>query len=705
MDKIFKYLWLTFFLPGVAIAASPQYLGLDKVFVRPVNTKTIHQFAVNLTSNTTPVSRKQINKTLLESGYLVYSNKVKINNKLYYRLVLGNFPDQATATKKLKTFKESYPGAWINKRSNQEATDLRKEFSRAGIRVKKPTAKKAIPPRIAMPKQSKMGKKSKKTFPLNNKTLSEKLMEDARNNLIDENYPRVLAITGKLAEIGNQEQKEFALELSGIVRERQGKFAQAVASYQAFLQKYPNSKRVPRIKSRIEGLKTMFNEPRAPIEEPQGLASQWDIYGSLTQTYQNVSLDIDTLDSRDIGDQLVSDLFIIGRKKSNTDFIEYKFDGGMVNDFLDKEDDGYISLAQMHYANNVDEYSLTIGRQKRTAKGIYDRFDGLVYNNSRMQIDWSIYMGAPVIKTADDFDSGRKFIGTSITTKISSSLTMDFYLVTQDIESLTDRQSIGSELQYRSDKGFLFGIVDYDLFYEDLNNLTIISNYRHDETWSFNTTLDYRNNPLISSYNAIQGQGVETFSDLITEKNLSEDQIYQLARDRTSKAASVYFTANQLIDNHHQLYYGLSLSNIDATEASSATATTGPIEARPEFNSTDFTIDYTINNFLGINDFSTVGFKILDNSNYQALSLRSRSRMPGGINKLYFTPRFDMDFRSGKDTKTDQTILRPSLKVTYRPNKRVNFESSLGMELSNEDIPDSNDQTITSFLLGYSYHF
>lgn len=705
MDKIYKYLWPILFLPGLVYAESTEYLGLDKVFSQPVKITTIHRFGINLTSHAQPISGSYIKKDLLKSGQLIYSHKVKINGKVYYRLVLGNYPDQATTKKKMNSLKKLYPGAWINRRSVTETTALRNKLSGISLRVKKKTLRKTDTKWTPVLKPKKISKKPQKTIPLNNKELSEKLMEDARNNLIDENYARVLAITGKLAEIGNQEQKEFAQELSGIVRERQKKFAQAIARYNEFLQKYPESKRTPRIKSRLEGLKTMFNEPRLPIEGPQGHPSNWDIYGSFTQSYQNVSLDIDSLDSQDIGDQLVSDLLIIGRKKNNTDFIEYKFDGGIINDFIDKEDDSYISLAQMHYANNVAEYSLTVGRQKRTAKGVYDRFDGLVFNNSSMRLNWSVYMGAPVIKTADEFDSDRKFFGTSFNTKVSQNLEMDFYLVTQDIESLTDRQSIGMELQYRTEQGFLFSILDYDLFYEDLNNLTVISNYRHDETWTFNTTLDYHNNPLLSTYNAIQGQGIETFSELLTIKGLSEDQIYQLAQDRTSKAANIYFTANQLIDNSHQIYYGLSLTNIDASEASAATATTGPIEARPEFYSTEFTIDYTVNNYFDINDFTTAGVKLVDNSNYQVLSLRSRSRIPGWTKKLYFTPRLNLDFRSNKDTKTEQTILRPSLKVTYRPNKRVNFESSLGLELSDENIPDSNDQTITSFLLGYSYQF
>ena len=59
-------------------------------------------------------------------------------------------------------------------------------------------------------------------------------MIQLRQLFLDGKYARALATADKIAEVGNQEQREIALEISGLVRERQNKLAQAAAIYSEF---------------------------------------------------------------------------------------------------------------------------------------------------------------------------------------------------------------------------------------------------------------------------------------------------------------------------------------------------------------------------------------------------------------------------------------------------------------------------------------
>ncbi len=143
---------------------------------------------------------------------------------------------------------------------------------------------------------------------------------------------------------------------------------------------------------------------------------------------------------------------------------------------------------------------------------------------------------------------------------------MDVYILHQEIFDLTDRQAIGTEFQVLGDQGFIYGIVDYDIFFGNLNNVTAISNYRYNDQWTFNLTYDYRNSPLLTTSNAIQGQGVESIDEL--QELFSDKEIYQLAEDRTSKSQNVFAGASYQLDIDRQLYFSLSFTGIESTKAS-----------------------------------------------------------------------------------------------------------------------------------------
>ncbi len=697
-------LYLLVLLPGLLFAAKSEYLGVDSIYSKPAQIATINPYSINLSSSGSKIQKKDLKGMASDNNELVYLNKIKVNNKTYFRLVMGNYTTQKDANAQLKNIKSDYPSAWINFRTKAEISALSSRLLKSKARVESAAVAKVPTPVVQTVTPS-----LKRLPASKNVKLAEKLLQDAKQKFLDENYTRVLAIAGKVEEIGNLEQRQQALEYSGIARERQQKIPQAIAIYSEFLALYPNSEQAPKIANRLEGLKTMRAEPKERLakDKTKNKADDWYLSGSLSQYYRNDTLSIDTLDTEEVNNALVSDINVFARKKTQTDSLVIRFDGGIVNDFLDNDDRTRISRAMVNYINNEGEYQIIGGRQSRTAKGVLGRFDGFVYKDiSNPDFGYSLFTGFPVQSSYDSVDTDRVFFGGDISLKFSKEFNMDYYLIQQNSANLTDRQAIGTEFQYRTDRGFLYGIIDYDLFYNDLNNVTAITNYRHNDKLSFNLTIDHRNSPLLTTTNAIQAQGVETLDELKTKTGLSDEQIYQLAEDRTSKSTNLFAGSTYIIDDNSQIYLSLSLSSTEATEASAATATTPAIAAIDAADNVYVAGDYTIRGFFTDKDYTTVGVRVSDTASSETTSIRGRTRIrSSSIKNLIYDPRIRVDFRSSKITNDDQYIINPSFKLSYKPSKKLSLEGSLGLEYSNFDLPNRNDQMFYSVFLGYTYQF
>jgi len=732
-------------------AATSKFLNVESFVNRPGDSDNIKSYAVNILSFTKPINLEDIkNISVLDKDFL-YVNKVSVNDVVYYRLISGNFATLKQAKKHLSRVKKHFSGAWISIRRKVEKQELTKilaekislpEFKQketvarlpvvAPIVVAKvipvitpkvfsaknpketskvlpPIVPKAVPrvapapilaPKLTLKLAPKVIKKIKPKAVIPAQiAFAEKLLEQARQLFLDRNYARVVTVSNKIIEIGSVDQKQKAMEFAGIARERQRKFAQAVAIYGQFLNLYPESKLAPKIKMRLTGLTTMKLDPKVQMAKSKRKKSNenWRINGSLSQYYRDDVVDRETLDSEQVNSSLVTDVNMYARRKTDKSVIVMRFDAGLVNDFLDKESETRLSRAMINYTNNESNYQLIGGRQSRTAKGVLGRFDGIVYKGlSHDDFNYSVFTGFPVQSSYDSLDSARQFLGSSLHFKPYEKVEMDVYVVQQQLSGLTDRQALGTEFQYRNDKGFLYGIIDYDIFYSDINNITAITNYRYSNKLVFNMTYDYRNSPLLTTLNALQGQQVESMEELQTL--LSDQEIYQLAEDRTTKSQNIFIGSNYQIDDARQLYMSLSLSTVEASIDS------GGVAAAPSTSDVNFSTDYSVKGLLFKDDYTTLGVRLSDTSSSEIISLRARSRLAGSKGFRY-DPRLRLDYRKSKTSEVDQYILKPSLKVTYKPNKKVSFEGSLGIEYSNFDLPELNDQTQYDVFLGYVYRF
>ena len=75
------------------------------------------------------------------------------------------------------------------------------------------------------------------------------------------------------------------------------------------------------------------------------------------------------------------------------------------------------------------------------------------------------------------------------------------------------------------------GVVDYDIHYQTLHNVTLLGNLQLPARWMLSANLDHRRAPVLTTRNALIGQPVATLRDLLGL--FSPSEIEQLAQDRT----------------------------------------------------------------------------------------------------------------------------------------------------------------------------
>jgi hypothetical protein len=690
-------LWFVF-MPEVS-AASYEFVDLETVFSKPLQATRVESLAIILESSPRRFSGLSETQQNALQGEFVYQTSVRVKGKDFFRLATGNFDSTAKAKAALEKLKPVFVDAWIYQRSNPERQQIRKFLEESGISQEDETDK---PPA--------------KTNEMQPDT-AENLLLAARQAFLDEDYARVIALTEKITteywsagSTENLPQVREALELAGTTRERQAELAgsvgerrarlnQAVALYETALDSDPPEEVSTRISNRLQGIRTMSVEPKARLpEEEIKTAAGWDYRGSLLQYYRDDI--VDGLNEESNGPESVNRLFVTNvglqaARRTEADVWTIGFNGNLINDLQDNETDSSVSNASISYA--TDDLRLVGGRQSRTLTGVNQRFDGISYSDtSRSSFQMAYALGYLVQSYYDNVETDHPFYGVNFSFSPYDPVDVTLYFVEQEISGLTDRQSVGSEIEYRSNTSFVYGNIDYDTFYEDLNNLTLIANYRYSPEWDFNLTATYGYYPTLSTLNALQGQSANSINGL--KNKYTDGQIYQLAQDRTSRATNLYFGSTYQIDADRQIYFDFSVFDLDGTDAS------GGVLEIDGTNSTQVSLDYSVRDFFSADDYSTVGMRLLTSTTANVQSVHLRTRLPGYLGLIY-DPRVRLENRQGKDGRTDQWIVDTALKLTYQATRKLNFETDFGVEYSDLNLPDLDRQITYRLYAGYTYFF
>ena len=502
-----------------------------------------------------------------------------------------------------------------------------------------------------------------------------------------------------------------AQELLGLARERNGQIDLAKVEYKLYLKLYSEGEGTDRVRQRLLNLTAGEVKPPTTLKEPaKKKKGEFRVFGTLSQTYFRGNSKVETVDaapspvpqpefSEVDQDAVLTTLDITARYRGRRYDNRFVFSGTGINDFLEDENTGRVSSAYLDLRRKVvHEFATRLGRQPGNAYGVSGRFDGaLLGYNVLPKWRLNFVAGVPV----DDEiapDSDRHFYGLSTDLgPFGRSWTGNLYFIEDRVDGVTDRRAVGAEMRYFSPKASLFGLLDYDLYFDEVNIAFLQGNWFVAKSTSINFLADYRKFPSLHLTNALLGQSVQSIEELLNSFTEEELQLLALGLTGTSKVISI--GASGPINTKFQWDTNITTTELSETEGGNGippTEETGSI--------TSYTAQLIGNNLLVKNDVTVTGISYIKARDFDAGSLSFVSRLPFK-RRWRFEASVKLYHQENGDDST-LTRLLPAIALDYRTKKNVTFELRLGRETTDIKRTTSEDKTIRDFYsVGYRWDF
>ena len=642
-------------------------------------------YAINLLSERgkvlPPEQVKQLDAFRQFAGYQYTSEE---NGVEWTRLRLGTFATRMEAEQILTQVATAYPEAWIARIDRSE----RERVYQAWLAARSGTSSQpsALPVDL----------------------VSDGLLQELRDVLATGDNAAAIRLAERLLGQPESSATPEAQEILGLARERNKQLAHAKAEYETFIARYPDHPNSARVRQRLAAL--LGEEPE--IVRPGQLDEQGrphtvtsssvkaELSGSLSMLYQ-----------RDESGFLFEDVPVVGGPEVNPDPIEenrtnlneilygadinltvgndrteglLRFSGVFRDDFRagTQRDEGAVSTLYLDVSDRELNTAVRIGRQTRNTGGIFGRFDGgLLSFQATENLKLNVVGGYPVQSSRDlEVNPDRLFFGGSVDfAMIPDALDTTVYFVDQTYGDLVDRQAVGGEFRYFNSLFTAYGIYDYDLHFEQTNLALLNGLLRFEDESSISVAVDYRRSPMLTTLNAIIGQGVENPNDLLA--TYPEEEIYQLAQDRTAYSRSASISVSRPITENLQSNVDVIATNVSGTKAS------GGVEAFPTTGT-----EYYYSGQLVASDVFTegaifiAGVRYADTITLEQQTLQFNMRYPI-LRDLRLNTKLRVDQRNRKDGSSEETSARGSVALSWNLNRSTFFDVELGGQFTDSSNP------------------
>jgi hypothetical protein len=543
------------------------------------------------------------------------------------------------------------------------------------------------------------------------------LMDEAGGAMIDRNFRRAVQLYTKILLNPDTVFRQDAQELLGLARDRNGQFAHAKAEYERYLKLYPDGPGADRVRQRLSGLLTAAAKPKDKLrkaKDPVAVGkSDWNhqVFGSLSEFYNfNDSKSEDGTKTINQSESLTS-LDFSTRSRSDRYEVRTQFFGTHEVDLREKGPDSLSRINNLFVDLEDRKWGLSgrFGRQSRSSGGVLGRFDGgQVSYEIIPQVKIKGVFGYPVASSDDDpFDTSKHFYGASVDLgTLWDSVDFNLYGIRQEVEGIEDRQAVGGEIRYFHQKRSIFSFVDYDTSYDELNIFLINGGWTFPTKTRLNLVLDYRKSPILTTSNALIGQKVQDIS--VLSRTLTEDEIRQLAQDRTATNKSMTVGVVQDLNANYQVVAEVTVSELSATR-SSPNAPTPPVVNVPANPSTGkeyfYLTQFIANNFFMQGDINIIEMRYADTMNNDSYSFNLNLRYPITPN-FRINPRVQTNYRKNKNDSGESTTIRPLMRVDYRLKKWLRFEMEGGREWRQDTVLGNTERTKGYFArIGFRAYF
>lgn len=622
--------------------------------------------------------------TAVTRGREVY--QVRAGDGANYVVKIGFFPSVEEAYAARRRLHGAFPAATVSEVSPAEAASLR-------------------PAAVSVPAAGKT------TTPVANKEVearAERLMTQGREALTRGDNDRAVRVFNELLNLPPNTYSQDAQEFVGVARERSGQIAKAKTEYALYLKLYPSGDGAERVRQRLANLDAAGSSTvdlRAPKKKP---STGWITYGGLSQYYYRGENKIDTTNTigtttsqstfSDIDQSmLVTHLDVTSRYRGE------QYDARAVlramngHDFLDTDNNrNRLTSAYVDVKDRDYDYGARLGRQPGNFGGILGYFDG-AYLGYTFYPKWrfNVVAGEPVDPYTDydkSFYGGNFELG-----PFAEHWSGNLYAIEQEVEGYTDRQAVGTELRYFDETRSFLGLVDYDVYFNELNIGMMQGSLRRGP-YTFNLLLDHRRTPALQLTNTlINEQGVFSISAL--RQTLSEEAIKQQALDRTPTLDMSVVGISRELNKKWTVSGDLSVSRLSGTPAS------GTLPATPATGD-DYT--YTLQT-IGTGlitgaDVTTLSASYMDHTTFDGESL-------GLTHRVIFRRLWTLDatarfYREHYHSGTQVERLISVAKLGYRWRERVTLEVEAGVEQKQTAGSTQQEDTTRQFYsLGYRWDF
>ena len=530
------------------------------------------------------------------------------------------------------------------------------------------------------------------------------LMEKAAQAMLDGDFAAAIALYERVLAAPECEHTPAALELVGLAHERNAERDRAKAAYAEYLRRYPQSDGAERVRQRSAALESATATVPVKLREPKAAAggAEWDVSGTLEQFYRMDS-SVDDDEGAVLDDSvLLNDVVVTGERRSAISKIRAHFNGGYVQDFQDSaRSEVDVDELYVDASDRGQRVVGAVGRQVRSSGGIFGRFDGGALGYRALEWLQINAVGglASDYSTDDDVNEDRYLYGLSFDVgPFFGALSASVYGIEQQVDGIVDRRAVGGELRYAERRLSAFGLLDYDIYFHELNVASLLG------TWAFfgGATLtagyDERLINVLTTSNALQGQTDDSISEL--RDNYSDSEIRDFARDRTARSRSATFGGAVPVNDSLQLTGDLTWLRLSGTDAS------GGVEATPDTGDELFWTAQAIgSNLLAAGDIAALALRYSDTSDWESVGTSLTTRIPIGT-QWRVSPRLLFDYRK-LDDGGDQVAVRPATRLEWTWRQSLDLELELGGEwLSQERDDDSDEQPWGYFVsVGYRWSF
>lgn len=717
--------------PGVAVAenAQPIPAGL---------------YVINLASQPTSIGDIQPDELAKVSGRVLYTTEYERDGQKWFRLRAGFFETKAKAEEARKSLLADFPDAWIVKVSATEREQ--------GVTTRLASSAEQLPAISTTPATAR-------ELAEDEKAKLDTLVADSEAAIKLDDYDRAIQLLTKGMTYPENAQTPRILELLGLMRERKAQKAQARAEYEEYLRRYPDGEGADRVKQRLAGLDTpAAGASGQTLRDPTGLRQassagwKWDARGSFSQFYfrdqsqtkfvtapltpNDPNRDPVIDDAVNVNQLLTTaDMTLTGGNDRTTYLVRAA--GSYTKSFRAKTKlvdpvTGAISfrsgdvktLSALYFdASDKDtKLSARIGRQTRNSAGVLGRFDGgLIGVQASKKVRFNLVGGTPVLRARDIFvRSDRYFYGASVDIGGKrDTIQSTIYWYDERSPDYINRQALGTELRVAKDALNMYLMVDYDIHYNRVNLGLLSLNYSLKDQSNISITADYRQSPLLNTWNVVNGlygqtlpgqlSPVDELSDL--RGVFTDGQVYQLAADNTIVAKSLTVSYSRPITSKLQANLDFTMNHTGGAPGSTRVFPGSTLIAPTIATGTEYYYGAQLvgSGMIFANDIYIIGGRYADTPRSRSYTADINARIPV-TNKFKLNPRARYGFRDDRLTNGSYRQIQPSVRINYYPFKNSEVEFEFGANFNKQKsnmggIPSTTTEQGILFNLGYRLDF